>query len=200
MHALACLRQPCSTAILWALDLETDGLNPTENQILSVGMLPIREGSIILGEAEYHLVQPLYPIHEESLQFHHILPEELKEAQPVQEVLTQVEKHLREGLLLVHYADLDVRFLKTWFQRCGLAWPRPPVVDTAKLLFRYFRRRQMLNQANTSYSLNLRQGRHILGLPDYPEHHALEDALATAELFLALTARMNIRRCWQVLI
>ena len=40
--------------------------------------------------------------------------------------------------------------------------------------------------------------RALLGLPEYEYHHALHDALATAELFLALRARLRLERLRQL--
>ena len=47
-------------------------------------------------------------------------------------------------------------------------------------------------------SLNLSEARRQLGLPDYPVHHALTDAVATAELFLVLRSRLGAERLWRL--
>jgi DNA polymerase III subunit epsilon len=39
-------RPAWDSVVLWALDLETSGLRPGADQILSVGMVPIRAGTI----------------------------------------------------------------------------------------------------------------------------------------------------------
>ena len=41
--------------------------------------------------------------------------------------------------------------------------------------------------------LNLADARRACGLPDYPAHDALTDAVATAELFLVLRHRLGAR-------
>jgi DNA polymerase-3 subunit epsilon len=42
--------------------------------------------------------------------------------------------------------------------------------------------------------MNLTAARHALGLPEYPAHDALTDAIATAELFLVLRHRLGARK------
>ena len=44
--------------VYWALDLETGGLDPRADPILAVGLVPVREGTIRLGEAFRSLVCP----------------------------------------------------------------------------------------------------------------------------------------------
>ncbi|WP_245453104.1 hypothetical protein [Meiothermus taiwanensis] len=63
----------------WALDLETSGLEASD-QILSVGMVPIRGGVIEFGAHYYSLVRPVRPgaLSVEGIRAHHILPNELE--------------------------------------------------------------------------------------------------------------------------
>ncbi len=46
--------------------------------------------------------------------------------------------------------------------------------------------------------LNLSVARRNVGLPEYPAHDALSDALATAELFLALRTRLGVKTVREV--
>jgi DNA polymerase-3 subunit epsilon len=47
-------------------------------------------------------------------------------------------------------------------------------------------------------SVNLAAARGRLGLPDYHAHDALTDAIATAELFLALRSALEVRTLRQL--
>jgi DNA polymerase-3 subunit epsilon len=62
-----------------------------------------------------------------------------------------------------------------------------PTIDTQVLARRRFERRDQPYQPKDLRLFNLRT---TYGLPRYQAHNALSDALATAELFLALTADM----------
>jgi len=187
---------PWESLTYWALDLETGGLDPRADPILSVGMVPVRQGAIRLGEAFASLVRAGEGIDPSSIRAHHLLPGEVRRAPPAREVLLQVDRRLREGPLVVHQASLDVPFLRRAFRREGLRWPSPPVVDTVALLLKAARRARFVDPSapDREPETNLLAVRRRLGLPDYGQHDALVDAIAAAELFLVLRRRLGARR------
>jgi DNA polymerase III subunit epsilon len=186
-------RPPWDAPVLWALDLETSELDPRRGEILSVGMVPIRSGTIRYGERYYSLVRPEAPerLSAAGIAAHHILPAELAAAPPKAAVLPEVDRRLREGVLLLHHAPLDVGFLRRVYLACRLPWPRPRVVDTLDLMLAHEHRRQRFHPHPELPATALPAARAALGLPPHEAHHALSDAVATAELFLALRARRN---------
>lgn len=190
-----------SEVVFWALDLETEGLDPKRDAILSVGMVPIRQGLVRLGESFSSLVHPL----EErapsvgALGAHHLRPLDTRDAPELGDVLPEIERRLEGSVLLVHHAPIDVRFLQAAFRSVGQPWSPPPVVDTVRLLYRWADAQRFLGNPPGDPELNLFAARDQLGLPPYPPHDALVDATATAELFLALRARLGAERLRQVL-
>jgi DNA polymerase-3 subunit epsilon len=186
----------------WSLDIETGGLDPKRDPIIALGMVPIRDGVIRLGEAWRTLVRPEEgrEIRPESVQAHQLVREEVREAPPLPEVLGEVERRLREGALLVHHQGIDVAFLKRAFARHGRRWPAPPVVDTVELLLKLERKRRFSARDDgvDGPSVNLSAARRRLGLPDYQAHDALTDAVATAELFLYLRGALQARTLRQL--
>jgi DNA polymerase-3 subunit epsilon len=182
----------------WALDLETGGLDPRRDPILSVGMVPVRAGGIRLGEAYASLVRPAEAagIAPSSIAAHHLVPRDLREAPPASAVLAEIDRRLREGPLLVHQKAIDLPFLRRAFRLAGRRWPDPPVVDTVVLLVKAAKRARFLdpNAPEQEPELNLPAARRRLGLPDYGQHDALTDAIATAELFLVLRRRIGARK------
>lgn len=186
--------------ILWALDLETSSLDPGTGDILSVGMVPIREGKIRWGERYYSLVRP-EPGREpsaEAMRVHHILPAEVKSAPDLGRVFDEVTRRLDEGVLLLHFARLDLSFLRDAASRLGENWRPPPVVDTVRLLARVGHRKRQLDPYADPPPTDLAGAREESGLPPHVRHHALFDALATAELFLALRSRLGAKTLRQL--
>ena len=179
---------------IWALDLETTGLQPSRDRILTVGMVPIEDG-VIRWAGRVH-----ERVHEDgaaaapaaSLRIHQILPEELRGGDELEVVLDRVLDRIRDSLLLVHYQKLDVGFLREACHRNRRPWPEPPVVDTVRLMRRYAQRRHLLDPHAPPPPTDLSGARRELGLGAHAEHDALHDALATAELFLALAARLDL--------
>ena len=193
---------PWESVTYWSLDIETGGLDVRRDPIISLGMLPIREGVIRLGEAYQTLVRPEAgrEIKPESVRAHQLVRGEVSEAPPLQEVLGEVDRRIREGALLVHHQAIDVAFLKAAFARHGRRWPAPPIVDTVELLHKLHRTRRFTRPDHPEIepSVNLAEARRRLGLPDYRAHDALTDAIATAELFLTLRGALEARTLRQL--
>ena len=184
---------------LWALDLETGGLEPETDPILSVGMVPVADGAVALGDAFHSLVHPSRPIGEASLRIHHILPGELEDAPPPASVLAEVRARIDDGVVIVHQRAVDVPFLSRAFRETGQEPPTFAVIDTVELLLRYARRQGLVTMERTRFSTGLAEARARFGLPPHRAHEALSDAVATAELFLVLAHRLGARRVGQLL-
>lgn len=185
--------RPWASETYWALDIETGGLDARRDPILAIGMVPIREGTVRLGEGYRTLVRPEgTEIDPRSVVAHQLLHGEVRDAPTLAEILPEVERRLREGVLVVHHQSIDVVFLRRDFERAGLRWPRPRVVDTARLLLQLGRLAQP-HLASDQVERNLTLARRQHGLPEYDAHEALLDAIATAELFLVLRKELGAR-------
>ena len=110
----------------------------------------------------------------------------------------EIERRLAEGALLLHHAKLDLAFLRDAAKRVGRKWRRPTVVDTVRLLSRVGHRKRRLDPYAESPPTGLAAARRDAGLPPHLNHHALFDALATAELFLVLRERLGAKTLRQV--
>lgn len=181
--------------VYWALDLETGGLDPRRHGVVSVGMVPIRSGRIRVGESFYSLVNPAQEMSAESMTIHRLNPRDLEAAPRLQDVLPLICGRLSEGVLLVHCAMVDVPFLRRACAGEGLPWPRPQVVDTMRLLARLARR----PGSEPRPPVALAGARAHFGLPPHRSHHAMSDAMATAELFLMLVHRLKARKLHSLL-
>lgn len=191
---------PWERVVFWALDLETTGLDPTRDHIISAGMVPVRGGTIRIGERWHtHVCAPEGARSSlDALRVHHIMPRESAGAPSLGDVVRGVDRRLREGVLLVHFATLDVAFLREACRRIGQRWPRPRVVDTAALAWRLHQRATWPREPAAEPGLGLADVRAAMGLPPHQAHDALADAVATAELFLVLRSRLDLRSLRQL--
>lgn len=187
-------RRRTTPAVLWALDVESTGLDPRRDHVLSIGMVPIRGGVIRWGERWYSEVRPPDGVDAgtEAVVVHELLPDELGEAPALADLLPELAGRLAGATLVVHCGQLDVGLLRRAFRTAGHKWPRPRVIDTLDLLGRLDRRRQLIETQPRPTPTQLGEAREALGLPAHDQHHALYDALATAELLLALAARLGL--------
>src|SRR5512144_1216909 len=110
---------PWDSLVYWALDVETGGLDAKRDPIIAVGMVPVRGGRIRLGECYRTLVRPEGEsrITSASVTARQFVTRDLSGAPSLAQVLPEIDRRLREGVLLVHHASIDVAFLKRDFAR-----------------------------------------------------------------------------------
>ncbi len=179
---------PYDQADLLAIDLETTGLDPETDEILSIGYVPISGGRVRLAGAAYHLVHPLGQVPDETAVIHGLLDGALAEAPPLAEVLPRLLAALAGRVGIAHHARIERQFLSA---ACRRLYGRPlaaPIICTLAL-----ERRALILEGRESSDGDLRLGptRTRYGLPRYRAHNALTDALAAAELFLAQAAHSS---------
>jgi DNA polymerase III subunit epsilon len=176
---------------LLALDLETTGFDPEHAEILAIGTVPIVDGAVRIGATTSTLVRPANRSAVEGIVAHHLRPSDVDSAPTLPEVLPDVLAAVADAdALLVHHAALDVRVLERACAATGLRWPSPRVVDTVELIGRV-RRRQRATGSGRRLPRDLAGAREALGLPPHQAHDAAADAIATAELYLVLRARLD---------
>jgi len=177
----------CDTTIV-AVDLETTGLDPQKDDILSVGLVEIQDLSIRLGTAWHEIVRVEGDIPEESAVIHQITDDHAAETgKPLEQVLPELLRRLAGKTMLVHYSRIEQQFIDAACRRLyGTAFVIP-IIDTLVLAQRVFERRNHNIQVGDLRLFNLRPR---YNLPHYKAHNALSDALSTAELFLAMAAEM----------
>ncbi len=176
-------RTPCDNTELVAIDLETTGLNPKQDRILSVGTVIVTGTTIQLDSATYHLVRPNQSIPETSAVIHGITDDCAAAGWPIGDVMGQILERLRGRVLLAHHARIEYGFLDQASRRLCGGPLLVPTIDTQILA-----RRSLRHYADSLRpgDLRLHALRRRYGLPQYPAHNALCDALAAAELYLAL--------------
>jgi len=167
-----------------AADLEMTGLDSAHDHIVSIGFVPIIRSNIALGQARHILIASNKGMGQ-SATIHHIRDQDLHRAVPLSTALNEFFTALKGKVLLLHHAPLDFAFLTQACQKCFGATLSLPVVDTLQLEHqRLLKRSHPIKKGE----LRLFNCRRRYNLADMPNHNALSDALATAELFLAITA------------
>jgi len=168
-----------------SLDIETTGLDPSAAEMLSVGWVLIREGAVDLRTAESFIVRPSGGVGD-SASVHGLTDTVVGTGLDWGIALDKIVRVLTGRVLLVHHAGLDKTLLdRMSLQRFGFRLP-VPVIDTLALEHRRISRNHHLE--NNS-SLRLADLRDEYGLPRYSAHDCLIDAIATAELLMAICAR-----------
>lgn len=186
-------RRLCNDVTIVSVDLETTGLDPARDDILSVGLVEIRGMSIMLDTAWHEIVSIERDIPEDSAVIHQITDDHAAEAgRPLEQVLPELLRRLAGKVMLVHFSRIEQYFIDAACRRLYGAPFVIPIIDTLKLGQRVFERRNHTIQPGDLRLFNLRPR---YNLPHYKAHNALNDALSTAELFLAMAAEMSGDRC-----
>lgn len=179
-----------------AMDVETTGLNPAKDGIVSVGILPITHDTIIASASRHWIIQPHVPLASESVTIHGITHTQIANAPTLQDILGDLLQAIAGHVLVVHCRAIERTFLNNALQSLIHEPIEIPVIDTMELEARLHRNKAPLSwwdrvvrkKVSTPVSIRLADSRRRYGLPFYKPHHALTDALATAELFQAQIA------------
>lgn len=171
-----------------ALDFETTGLDPRKDLILSAGYTTIRNGRVILRESGHYLVRVDAPLPESSVVIHRITDDVMAQGVSLSAMMEELLQRMQGRVLLVHYAAIERGFLNAACRKLyGVSLP-VHIVDTLEIEKRRLLRRE---QGIAKGQLRLFNLRRHYNLPRYRAHNALEDAISTAELFLA---QMSLRQ------
>ncbi|WP_227803867.1 3'-5' exonuclease [Marinomonas profundi] len=166
------------------LDIETSGLDAKQDRIVSVGWVCIRNGTIELDSAR-HIVLDSAKIGD-SVGIHMITDSDVQQQGKRQESVLRYLRHLlRERILVMHHAPMELGFLKQAWQAEALPTFSVSWLDTLAIERTKAHRSQQPIQEG---GFRLGACRERYGLPEYQGHDALTDALATAELLLAQIA------------
>lgn len=164
----------------FAVDCETNGLNPEQDALLSLAWVPIEPPFIRLGAAEYAVLRHQAALNQSAV-VHQLTRTELKQGEPLEQVLERFAQATRKAYVVAHYAAFDRAVLAQHFNKIGLTWQPLGWYDTLAATKRQLRQKGQLQQQN----FTLAESRHYYQLPAFSGHHARNDAIACAELFLA---------------
>lgn len=182
---------PVADLKLLAIDLETTGLDPAKDTMLSVGFVPVDGDTIMLSGARHMVLQADCVVGQSAI--HHGLTDDMiASGQPREEVLAATLAALSGRVLLAHYARIEVDFISGACEQVYGAPFVPPVIDTLVLHERIAFRGYDDEARGNALRLWTARGRY--GLPRYAAHEALTDSLACAELYLAQVAEYQTLR------
>ncbi len=175
------------------VDTELTGLNRRRDEIVSIGIVKIEGLRIRLGHCFHTLVKPQRPIPKDSTLIHRITPQLLEQAPALEEVLEGVVEFLDHCLIVGHYVGLDISFLNRAVEKHLGGRLHNPCIDTLKLaqVYQETMWENYYDQFNYSVSYSLSDLARQHGLPEFPAHDAMSDALQAAYLFLFLVKKLD---------
>ena len=170
---------PASGGHWVVVDLETTGLGAGA-EITEIGAVLVRDGAVV--DEFSSLVKPSRPIPPFITSLTGITPAMVADVDPIAAVLERFMEWSGLGtedspVLVAHNASFDVGFLRRAARASSLPWPRVRVVDTLALARLALPRPLVRNHKLGTVAS-------YFGTATVPEHRALGDARATAEILL----------------
>jgi DNA polymerase III subunit epsilon len=181
---LAAGGSPWRDAGFCVVDLETTGLEPRQDEIVSFAAIPVDGGRVRPGGLVSRIVRPRRMPGAETIRIHGLRPTDLEEAPALADVLDELLAALSGRIMVAHVATIERGFLDRAFREHGVRL-RGELVDTARLATTVLGRDDAIGLGDLA-------GR--LGLPVHRPHHAEGDALTTAQAFIALAGLLEARR------
>ncbi|BEU03052.1 3'-5' exonuclease [Agarivorans sp. OAG1] len=170
-----------------AFDIETTGLDPSTDQILSIGFVPMKNLRINMQDAEHYFVNSGTQVKAETAVINQIVPEMLEQGISLDAAMDKLFKAMHNKVLLVHGRCVEQQFIEAYLQQRYQDSHFPVLwIDTLSI------EKSLLANVNRQKTGDYRLAavRKRYGLPEYPGHNALADAVATAELLLAQSKRV----------
>jgi len=168
-----------------AVDLELTGLDPRRDHIVALGAIPVEEGRISLAGARYTLVRPSHPPKHDAVLVHKLRLADLVDAPTVHHAVDILLEMLAGCVPVFHTAAIERAFLTPVLARRRVRLP--PSADTEVLGRVWLRERG----SEVPAGLALATLSNRLGLPVEPPHHALGDAVTTAQAFIGLASHLD---------
>lgn len=188
---------PISEIRFVVLDTETTGLNPEQDQILSIGAVAVRDQKIWVADRfEAFLPQDQLDStgEAEAVAVHGILGKHANQNQATTEILIDFLDYLGGSIFVAHHAAFDFGILQTAYQKYLQGSLSNINLDTAHLAKRLddpMGRKMMGPKEAKQYSLDALCDR--FNIPIEARHTASGDALLTAILLVKLLARLEAR-------
>jgi DNA polymerase III subunit epsilon len=167
-----------------AIDVETTGLDPRRDEVISFAGIPLESARILPSESVSGLVRPRAASTSAAIAIHRLRAEDLVGAPRAPDALAPLAARMRGRIPVVHASWVERTFLK----KAGCPVPRR-IVDTAVL----WRLLSIERGARDPGTCSLSTIAAELGLPAHRPHEAEGDALTAAQVFLAMATHLEAR-------
>ena len=159
-------------------DIETTGFSAINDKIIEIGAVKIKNREIIDTFSEF--VYPKCRIPYKITELTGITDEMVKDAEPIEEVLPKFMEFINGSAVVAHNAAFDTGFIKKNCRDIGLDF-ESTIIDTVPLA-------RFLYPELKRVKLNL-VAKH-LGVSLENHHRAVDDAKATADIYLIFIKKM----------
>jgi DNA polymerase III subunit epsilon len=166
-----------ATARLVVVDVESSGLDPGSDALLAIGCVTVEAGRIALAEPFYAVLRQGCASSDDNILVHGIARDEQAAGVEVPEALAAFGRFVDGAPLLAWHSAFDELFIRRAARLHARTRFEAVWIDVAALAHAVFPSQN--SDALDDWCAEF-------GIANTRRHHALADALATAQLFLAL--------------
>ncbi len=178
---------PISQSSFVVIDVESTGLSPKKDLILSIGAVKVRNLEICVRETfEVYLLQENYK--PENVSIHGILKNSKKEKIKETKAMRLFIEFIQDSILVGHSIAFDIAIINETFKRILGDTIKNRRLDTIDLY-----KRMKGGDFRLGDSVSLDKLCDEFNIPKSDRHNAAGDALITAILFLKLITRLRER-------
>ena len=171
-----------------AIDCETTGLNVKTDAIISIGAVRILGNRVMTSESLELLVRPeKRHFSADSVRVHRLREQDVAQGITADEAVMKLMHFIGSRPLVGYYLEFDVAMInRVLFTILGMGLPQAKIEISG--LYYDYKYQQLPSLVRDSGAIDLRFDSLIkdLGLPLWPAHDALNDALMAALVFLKL--------------
>ncbi|MBR3525740.1 MAG: PHP domain-containing protein, partial [Lachnospiraceae bacterium] len=163
-------------------DIETTGFVPGYSRIIEIGAVKVQNGVITDRFSEF--INPGVPIPLEIEKLTSISDSMVHDAPPVDVILPKFLDFCKDCVLVAHNARFDTSFIRHYAEDIGLVYDftHTDTIEIARLLLRRLGNYKLDHLAKE------------LNIPPFHHHRAVDDAEATAQIFLKLLDMLKERK------
>ncbi len=172
-----------------SFDCETTGLNPKEDEIISIGAIKIKGNKILASQKLSILIKTEREVSSESIKIHHIREIDLKEGMEKKDAMELFLDFIGNRPLLGYYLEFDIAMInKTIKPLFGFALPNKAIELSALY---YDKKIELIPQGNIDLRFDTIM--EDLKIPSLGKHSAYNDALMTAMMYVKLQSVKSLR-------
>lgn len=176
---------PLANLEVVVFDLETTGFSPYNgDQIIAIGAITVRGGEVCAEDRYYSLVNPKRTVPSEIERLTGLTDEMVSHAPELIEALHNFLGFVHRRVLVAHGSGHDKHFLNSALWRTSKTNLKHRLIDCMLIA-------KWLEPMSSSYDLDTLLDRYEIGVSQ--RHHALEDSMMTAKLWIKLIKKAQER-------
>ena len=170
-------------------DCETTGLNPKEDDIISIGAVIIKNNTIVSSKKFVKFIKPKTKLQIEAIKVHHIREMDLEEAEDIDEVIEEFLEFIGNRRLIGYFLEFDIAMINKYLKpKLGITLPNKDY-ELSAIYYDY--KIEKIPQSNIDLRFDsLMQD---LQIPRMGKHDAYNDAVMTAMMFLKLKNQAKVK-------